>query len=279
MEFEHFHELGKAPSSATSAVRSAAKARLPFDDDRDFAEAHRGFLAAPEYRQIMAEAGHVAWDMANYDFLLSGEMTTRQGRLYAFDHSFRVTQGAVRFDNPGRPDPSLDITAELPTRIRDSTSGAGQNVKIVATVTGTGTQPVLTLSSDPAGMTQADIATYLATNILPEELASLNDRQVLGHLVSDRLLSLLSREVTSRLQSYLQLDVMELETPTTGGGLKLTVSKYIGNNLFVSYTASTTQLEPDAFKAEYFFSPGRELIGERQESGTYSLRYQFRLRY
>lgn len=213
------------------------------------------------------------------DFLLSGELTTRQGRVYAFDHSFRVTAGAVRFDNPGRPDPSLDITAELPTRIRDSTSGTSQNVKIIASVTGTASQPVLTLSSDPVGMAQADIATYLATNILPEELASLNDRAVLGHLVSDRLLSLLSREVTSRLQSYLQLDVLELETPTTGGGLKLTVSKYIGNNLFVSYTASTTQLEPDAFKAEYFFSPGREIIGERQESGTYSLRYQFRLRY
>ncbi len=73
MEFDHFHELGKAPSSATSAVRAATKARLPFDDDRDFEEARRGFLAAPSYRQIMAEAGHVAWDIGAYDFLLSGE--------------------------------------------------------------------------------------------------------------------------------------------------------------------------------------------------------------
>ena len=72
MEFEHFHELGKAPSSATSAVRAATKAGLPFDDERDFDEAHRGFIAAPPYRQIMAEAGHVAWDMGSYDFLLSG---------------------------------------------------------------------------------------------------------------------------------------------------------------------------------------------------------------
>jgi alkyl sulfatase BDS1-like metallo-beta-lactamase superfamily hydrolase len=73
MEFEHFHGLGKVPSSATSAVRAATKARLPFDDDRDFEEARRGFLAAPSYRQIMAEAGHVAWDIGAYDFLLAGE--------------------------------------------------------------------------------------------------------------------------------------------------------------------------------------------------------------
>ncbi len=72
MEFAHFHALGKTPSSATSAVRVAQRAQLPFDDERDFDEARRGFLAAPPYRQIMAEAGHVAWDMGSYDFLLSG---------------------------------------------------------------------------------------------------------------------------------------------------------------------------------------------------------------
>jgi len=73
MAFGHFHELGKEPSSATQRARAAALASLPFDDERDFEEARRGFIAAPSYRQIMAEAGHVAWDMAQYDFLLSGE--------------------------------------------------------------------------------------------------------------------------------------------------------------------------------------------------------------
>jgi len=213
------------------------------------------------------------------DVQLSGELTTIQGRVYAFDHAFQVTQGTIRFDNPGSLDPSLDITAQLPTRLRDSTSSLGGQVMIVAALTGTASQPVLTISSSPPGMTQTDIATYLATNIMPEELATMNDRQVFTHLISDRLLSYVSHEVTSRLQNYLDIDVLQLEAPATGTGLKLTVGKYIGKNLFVSYTASTTQLEPDAFKAEYFISPGRELVGERQEAGTYSLRYQFRLRY
>lgn len=73
MSHEHFHELGKQPSAATIAARAAARERLPFDDERDFEEARRGFIAAPPYRQIMAAAGHVAWDMGNYDFLLDGE--------------------------------------------------------------------------------------------------------------------------------------------------------------------------------------------------------------
>jgi alkyl sulfatase BDS1-like metallo-beta-lactamase superfamily hydrolase len=73
MPFEHFHPEGKQPSEATIAARRAAHAQLPFDDVRDFEEARRGFLAAPAYRQIMAKAGHVAWNMGSYDFLLAGE--------------------------------------------------------------------------------------------------------------------------------------------------------------------------------------------------------------
>jgi alkyl sulfatase BDS1-like metallo-beta-lactamase superfamily hydrolase len=73
MAYEHFHELGKMPSTHTAALRAAVREQLPFDDDRDFEEARRGFIAAPPYRQIMAAAGHVAWNMGAYDFLLSGE--------------------------------------------------------------------------------------------------------------------------------------------------------------------------------------------------------------
>ncbi len=73
MPAKHFHPLGAPPSPATAAAQRKQRAALPFDDDRDLAEARRGFLAAPEYRQIMADAGHVAWDFDAYDFLRGGE--------------------------------------------------------------------------------------------------------------------------------------------------------------------------------------------------------------
>ena len=69
----HFHPLGQLPSASTVAAQQSLRASLPFADDRDFDEAAKGFIAAPEYRQILAEAGHVAWDMGSYDFLLEGE--------------------------------------------------------------------------------------------------------------------------------------------------------------------------------------------------------------
>ena len=70
---KHFDPLGKPPSTFTLEVRDGVKAELPFDDRRDFDEAKRGFIAEPPYTKIMADAGHVAWDMGSYGWLLTGK--------------------------------------------------------------------------------------------------------------------------------------------------------------------------------------------------------------
>jgi len=67
---KHFHPKGKMPSKYTVELQNGLRESLPFEDKRDFDEARKGFIAAPPYRQIMAEAGHVAWDIGKYDFLL-----------------------------------------------------------------------------------------------------------------------------------------------------------------------------------------------------------------
>ncbi|NNU67811.1 MBL fold metallo-hydrolase [Rhizobium sp. WYCCWR 11152] len=61
------------PSKFTIDLQNGLRATLPFDDKRDFEEAKRGFVAAPSYKQIMAEAGNVAWDIGSYEYLLQGK--------------------------------------------------------------------------------------------------------------------------------------------------------------------------------------------------------------
>ncbi|MBW2670042.1 MAG: MBL fold metallo-hydrolase, partial [Deltaproteobacteria bacterium] len=68
---KHFDPKGKLPSEFTIELQNGFRKSLPFEDKRDFEEAKKGFIAAPEYKQIMAEAGHVAWDMGSYEFLLT----------------------------------------------------------------------------------------------------------------------------------------------------------------------------------------------------------------
>src|SRR5210317_2014018 len=70
---KHFHPKGKMPSQYTIALQNELRVNLPFEDKRDFEEARKGFIAEPDYKQIMAEAGHVAWDIGSYDWLLEGK--------------------------------------------------------------------------------------------------------------------------------------------------------------------------------------------------------------
>ena len=61
------------PSDDTIAQQRALRKSLPFDDQRDFDEQRRGFIAAPPYRHITGESGELVWDIGQYDFLLTGE--------------------------------------------------------------------------------------------------------------------------------------------------------------------------------------------------------------
>jgi alkyl sulfatase BDS1-like metallo-beta-lactamase superfamily hydrolase len=72
-EGKHFHPKGKQPSKFTVELQNGLRKSLPFEDKRDFEEAKRGFVAAPDYKQIMAEAGNVAWDIGSYEWLLDGK--------------------------------------------------------------------------------------------------------------------------------------------------------------------------------------------------------------
>jgi alkyl sulfatase BDS1-like metallo-beta-lactamase superfamily hydrolase len=69
----HFHASGNPASESTLALQKQWRETLPLADRQDFEESRKGFIAAPEYRQILADAGHVAWDMGRFDFLLNGQ--------------------------------------------------------------------------------------------------------------------------------------------------------------------------------------------------------------
>jgi len=73
MQGKHFDAKGKMPSKFTIELQNGLRKTLPFEDKRDFEEAKKGFIAAPPYKQIVAEAGNVAWDMGSYEFLLQGK--------------------------------------------------------------------------------------------------------------------------------------------------------------------------------------------------------------
>ena len=65
----HFHPKGKAPSKYTLDALKQVRTGLPFADTRDLDEQKRGLIAPMKDLKIMADAGHVAWDMERFQFL------------------------------------------------------------------------------------------------------------------------------------------------------------------------------------------------------------------
>ena len=96
----HFHPDGKPPSEHTLAILNKARESMPFEDTRDFDEAKKGFIAPLNSGIVMADAGHVAWDVDRYEFLKADEgwpsvhpSLQRQGHLNQLTGLFQVGDG------------------------------------------------------------------------------------------------------------------------------------------------------------------------------------------
>ena len=97
---DHFHPKGKPPSEHTKRILEQARATLPFADERDFEEQKKGFIAAPESKKIMADAGHAAWDLERFEWLQENDdfesihpSLVRQSKLNMNYGLYEVTPG------------------------------------------------------------------------------------------------------------------------------------------------------------------------------------------
>ncbi|GEM_PF-854804 len=216
------------------------------------------------------------------DMLYSGELDSRQGTVYYLDQALRVTSGSVKFENINTMNPDLDITAELP--IRAAAGDASVPDKIVLTLTGTLEKPVFGFTSEPPKWDETQIASYLGLNLTPgqlsDTLSATAQRNAVTKLLSQRLLNYFQLQVSKRARGFVSLDYLEFESGLLGDReTKVTVGKYVGRNLYVTYTQNFTGDLNPAFRVEYYVNRKNEILAEGSASGPFSLRYQFKLRY
>jgi autotransporter translocation and assembly factor TamB len=215
------------------------------------------------------------------EMFLSGELASRQGTIYYLDHTLRVTNGTIRFENINTINPDLDITAELP--IRPGTNGAELPDKVVLSMTGTLEKPTFGFRSEPAGWSEIDIASYLNLNVTPNQLSALEQKDAVNKLLSERLLGYFQTQVSKRARGFVNLDYLQFESGLLGSGdAKVTVGKYIGRNLYVSYTQPFSGSFVPLFRVEYYINRRNQIVAESKEQSQqnlYSLRYLFKLRY
>ena len=97
----------KEATPATKQANEALYNQLPFSDKTDFANAHKGFVAALPQDVIKGEAGNVVWNPQQYAFIKEGDKAPdtvnpslwRQSQLINISGLFEVTDGVYQIRN------------------------------------------------------------------------------------------------------------------------------------------------------------------------------------
>jgi len=207
----------------------------------------------------------------------TGELVCRQGSVYYLDHILRVKEGKLVFANISSFNPQLDITAELPI-VRNGKNNTPE--RLILNLTGTFAEPTFKFYSEPSIWDETQIISYLGLNVTMDEISAMEQKELLNRMLTERVLGYFETQVAKKVREFVRLDYLELETGILSGtGAKVTVGKYIGRNIYISYTQSFAgHLEP-AFQVEYYLNRRNELLAQRSPDGRYSFRYRFKIRY
>lgn len=98
----------------------------------------------------------VRYDRRQGDLVLIGELQALRGSYLVLGRTFQVQGGTVQFIGQPGINPTLDIQASSRLRRREQ-----DPLQVQATVGGTLIQPIVTLSSEEAGLSQSDLVGYL----------------------------------------------------------------------------------------------------------------------
>lgn len=209
---------------------------------------------------------------------ISGTLETKRGNYYWLNHILKITSGKITFIPQEVIDPELDFWAELNTRERDPNTN--HEIKIILHCTGPISEPVFEFFSEPPLYSEQDILTYMNLNITWQELESMKQGEYVGKILPQSVLAWLESDVSRRLRAYTGLDYLKIEVPVfeSEEKTKVTVGKYVSRNLFVTYTYDITSYSNE-FNVEYFIDDRNEILIKRDETGEYSLQYQYRIRF
>ena len=197
-------------------------------------------------------------------YSISGEFISNRGDIHYLDHTMRLEYANITFINDPDINPLIDLRASMPTRTA---------YRIIFRVTGRLREPIFTFSSDPEGLSEQDIITYLNTGFTWTELQEMGSEDKISSLASERLIRLMTYSLSKELKGISGLDYLEIEKS------QLSIGKYLKPNIFFSYTHRLGDFSDDAFELDYTIRPRERIVFEKLKEGEYSLQYKLRIKF
>src|SRR5262245_6173497 len=191
-----------------------------------------------------------------------GSVETQEGRITFRRHRFILENAVVRFDDPRRINPYLDVRATTRIRTYDVTMG----------LTGRADDLTIRLTSEPP-LPQEDLLALVTLGQTREELG-----QSGGLAFAGEAAQMLSQELLGGEGASMPLDIVEFGKNDTGQQ-QFRVGKRINDRTLVTYTGSFAEGGKQKLRVEYQLFGPLLIAGEQAFNGGFGGDVILRLRF
>jgi autotransporter translocation and assembly factor TamB len=193
--------------------------------------------------------------------VLLGSVQTQEGRITFRRHRFVLENAVVRFDDPRRINPHLDVRAITRIRTYDVTMG----------LTGRADDLTIRLTSEPP-LPQADLLALVTLGQTREELGNSGGLAFAGEAAQ-----MFSQELLGS-ETNMPLDIVEFGKNDTGQQ-QFRVGKRINDRTLVTYSGSFAEGGKQKLRVEYQIFGPLLLAGEQAFNGAFGGDVILRLRF
>jgi translocation and assembly module TamB len=209
--------------------------------------------------------------------VLLGSISVNQGEVRVFGTRYTIDRGDIRFLNPVRIEPTLDIDLETQARA----------VTVNVTLSGTMQKLKVNYSSDPPLQT-SEIIALLAVGREPSESAGLASAQTTsnagfveagGGLLGEAV----SAQLSSRLQRFFGSSRVKIDPTMTGVDnlpqARLTFEQQVSRDITLTYITNLNYTQEQIVRVQWDFSRDWSAVAVRDANGLFGIDFQFRKRF
>ena len=208
--------------------------------------------------------------------VLLGSISANQGDIKVFGTKYSINRGEVKFVNPVKIEPVLDL--DLQTQAR--------GIIVDITIAGALGKLNINYRSDPP-LQPRDIIALLTVGHTPDVAANISGSQNTGNasaLQSDAntVLGAAISPASSRLQKLFGVANIKIDPMVQGitnTMQRLTIEQQISRNITVTYVTNLSQTSEQIFRFEWALSPQYSLVALRDDNGEFGIDIQYKKRF
>jgi translocation and assembly module TamB len=209
--------------------------------------------------------------------VLLGDISLSGGNIMIFGSKYEINRGDIRFLNPTRIEPTVDI--DLETKARGITVGLN--------FTGTLNKLNVTYRSDPPLQT-SDIIALLAVGRDPMASAGLANTQVTyqSNVLSpspNTITQAISAPTSSRLQRFFGVSRIKIDPQMLGventPQARLTMEQQVSRDVTVTYVTTLSLTQEQIFRVRWDLNKQWSALATREENGVFGIDFVYKKRF